>query len=93
MIIKIGWQDFQMRFLKQAKQVFVKEEEDEWCFYSYEGPFIIKSEVEKSDDSARNAAFVDRIITNPALVKVDEVDEQLEINFELKRVTKDDVQQ
>lgn len=85
MIIKVSWQDFQMRYLKQAKQVFVLEEEDKWIFYSYEGPIIIKTSADKSEDSARNMAFIDRIISNPGLVKIESADEQLEFNFEVKQ--------
>lgn len=46
----VDWETFKQRFLKELL-VFVIEEDDKFCFYTYAGPFIVKSELIKPDDS------------------------------------------
>lgn len=79
----IGWQDFQMRFLKTAEQVFAFEEESRWLFYSQSGIILVKCVVDKSDDRARNASFVDRYLNNINIIKMLDYKEGMQFNFGL----------
>lgn len=90
MIAIISWADMHMRFLKTSEQVYVKEEENRWLFYAASGPIILKSVVDKSDDQARNAAFVDRYLNQINIVKIIDYIEKPSINIRVDQEEKGD---
>lgn len=74
----IEWDIFHTRYLN-SNTIFVKEYDDKWCFYTYDGYSQIKSVKEKSVNTEENISFVDRYMTDKKnFVKIIEiVDESL----------------
>jgi hypothetical protein len=83
MIINVNWKDFRIRFVKDAKPIFVVEDDYSWTMYSYIGPIIFKSQVAKPEERAERVNFVDLNLTGLNIVKVDSVKEAMDIKFEM----------
>jgi hypothetical protein len=58
MIVSVNFQTFQAMYMRG--KVYVKENEDNWELWTWEGMYYIKCLVEKSEDTTENIMFIDR---------------------------------
>lgn len=52
----LDWEAFRAYYFT-TKRCFAKEYDDRWCFYSYEGPIVVKCEKMKLDDAQDQLLF------------------------------------
>lgn len=50
MMLEISWDDFKTRYFTN-NAVFAYEYDDRWCFYTHEGPIVVKAELMKLEDT------------------------------------------
>ncbi len=74
MIIELDFEVFHLKYFNQ-NTIFVKELEDGWDMYTYEGIVIIHTKKFKSIDTEENIMFVDRYLSsvNANILKVNDI--------------------
>ena len=63
MIITLDWTTFHSKFF-MTNNIYIKENEDFYEFYTYDGVLIIYSKYKKSTNNEENIIFIERFLTN-----------------------------
>lgn len=87
MILKISWEEFRPKYFHNSP-VFAYEHDDRWCFYTHDGPLILKCEKEKFEDAQDQALFkagvfharnnVTMILEDPEYIEIPEAQDEYE---------------
>jgi len=83
MIMLISWIQFQQHYMKTDKFVYVRETPETWDLFTCDNMIVLKTIVNKTDDDAKNYAFVDRHLNNMNIIKVDGVIESNPVKLRL----------
>ena len=62
MIVLVEWRTFHAMFLN-TNNVYIKETDEAFEIWTHDGPFKIKSVVEKKDEQEENFMFIERYLT------------------------------